>query len=140
MLPKDIEHWQNLKPPLAPNQEEVRLYEGWAKGCVLLLGETKELAHLCHRALDMYPSSIADQGNWFDINAYYDTIIGDGVINLAGMELIDAVRPHCKRFVTRVFTTKHEGMKYATFFPTEFPNSTREIVTQVGCMFVVYEF
>jgi len=143
-IQEDLEHWQNLQPPLSPNSYEISLYSeltshGIAGGNVLLLGETKSLMGFAAKTIDLHPIR-GEYGDWFDIQGLYSTIIGDGVINLAGMELVDVVRPHCKRFVTRVFTKRLPGMKYATYFPTVFPDSSLNFKTQDGCRMIIWEF
>jgi hypothetical protein len=103
---------------------------------------TKELVPLCNCAVDLNPIPISKptiKCNWNDLTGEYHSIIGDGVINLAGMELVEKMLKISKRFIARVFMKKQPGMKYATFFPDKFPNSSLVIVTQPDIAFVVWD-
>jgi len=131
----DTEHWQNCKPPLSPNQEEVRLYKELIgdNSPVCLLGMTKELIHLCDLAVDLKPINIKKptlQCDWNNLEGSFGAIIGDGVLNLTGLQFIEKALKISKKFICRTFTYKQPGMKYATIFPTEFPGSKVVIQTQ----------
>jgi hypothetical protein len=142
-LISDTGHWQNLTPPLAPNPEEVKIYEGLCEqGPVVMLGMTKELVHICEYMVDLNPipqTKPVVKSEWADFNGLAGTIIGDGVLNLAGLSLVDKLMPICDRIVCRVFLKKLEGMKYATHFPTSFPGSSRITHTQPGVAIVVWD-
>lgn len=140
----DQDHWLNLKPPLAPNRIEVALFKELCRGRspVLMLGLTKELRHLCDLMVDLNEIQAEKpvlRSNWFEFDQRADVIIADGALNLTGFELVPRLLTLCDRFVCRVFTKKHEGMKYATFFPTEFHAAKEIIPTQNGVVMVVYE-
>ena len=142
-LLKDTEHWQNLKPPLAPNEEEVKIYESYVRGRgpVCLLGMTKELSHLCEYMVDMNPikqDRPVIKSDWADFNGMADAIMGDGVLNLAGMDLVPKLMERCDILVCRVFLRKFAGMKYATHFPNSFPGSRDVVVTQPDIAIVVW--
>ena len=76
---------------------------------------------------------------WADFTGLAGTIIGDGVLNLAGIELAEKLLPRCDRLVCRVFQRKLEGMKYATHFPTLYPGASRIISTQTDVAIVVWD-
>jgi hypothetical protein len=140
----DQNHWLNLKPPLAPNRHEVALFSEFCKNRspVLMLGLTKQLRHLCDMMVDLNKIEAEKpllQKNWLELNQKAEVIIADGSLNLAGFELVPRMMGLCFRFVCRVFTRKHEGMKYANFFPKEFAGSKEIIPTQDGVVMVVYE-
>jgi len=140
---QDTTHWQNLKPPLAPNKEEVKIYEGLCEsGPVVMLGMTKELIHLCEYMVDLNPipqNKPVVKSEWAGFQGLAGTIIGDGVLNLSGLGLIDDLLPRCDRVVCRVFLSKLEGMKYAMHFPTSFPKASRVINTQAEVAIVVWD-
>lgn len=142
-LIQDTEHWQNLKPPLAPNQDEVKIYEELCEfGPVVMLGMTKELIHLCEYMVDLNPipqKKPVVKSEWAGFQGLAGTIIGDGVLNLAGIGLVDDLLPKCDRLVCRVFLRKLEGMKYATHFSTSFPGASRVINTQADVAIVVWD-
>ena len=142
-LLKDTKHWQNLEPPLAPNEDEVKIYEKYVKGRgpICLLGMTKELAHLCEYMVDMNPikqDRPVIKSDWADFNGMADAIMGDGVLNLAGMDLVPKLMERCDILVCRVFLRKFAGMKYATHFPNSFPGSRDVVVTQPDIAIVVW--
>lgn len=145
----DLEHWHSLKPPLSPNPLEILLFEQNLKpeGSVCLLGMTKELVSLCDQAVDLRPLTIDKptiKEDWAALTpeqvGSVKTVIGDGVINLAGMSLVGSVSQWSDRFICRVFLKKLPGMKYATFFPNEFPGASKVIPTQDGVAIVIWDF
>ena len=141
---QDTPHWQGLTPPLSPNDHEVKIYEEKCSGYgpVCLLGMTKELVHLCDYMVDLNPTRqkkpviVAD---WSEFSAIAGIIIGDGVLNLSGLELAENLRHKCERLVCRVFKRKLEGMKYATHFPTSFPGAKEVVETQPDVVMVTWE-
>ena len=137
-------HWQNLRPPLAPNSDEVKIYENLCdQGPVVMLGMTKELIHLCEYMVDLNPipqSKPVVKSDWAGFQGLAGTVIGDGVLNLAGIGLVDELLPKCDRVVCRVFLKKLDGMKYATHFPTSFPGSSRIIPPQTDVAIVVWDY
>ena len=144
MLVNDMAHWHGMKPPLSPNKDEVFLYQEYINGKnpVCLLGMTKELVPFCHVAVDLNPIEIGKptiKSDWNDLTGNFKVVIGDGVINLAGMELVDRMLKISERFICRVFMAKQPGMKYATYFPTSFPRSSLVITTQPDIAFVVWD-
>jgi 7-cyano-7-deazaguanine synthase in queuosine biosynthesis len=141
-LVKDREHWDTLKPPLAPNAMEVAIYAEYCTNRkVCLLGLTKELRQLADITVDLAPSADVHM-DWLEIGnigATFDTVIGDGVLNLVDQSLKGEALKVASTFVCRVFTKKLNGMKYATHFPTDFSDATRVVHTQDGVAIVVYE-
>lgn len=139
----DTKHWQGLKPPLSPNKEEVAIYERLCRefGPVCLLGMTKELVHICDYMVDLnpipQPKPVIKSG-WANFRGLSEAIIGDGVLNLAGVELATNLITRCEILVCRVFLKKLEGMKYATHFPNHFPGSHEVIETQPDVAIVVW--
>lgn len=153
----DSDHFNNLPYPLSPNEYEVSIYEKYIKYEVskykkyegvhtLLLGYTKQLIHLCDIAIDINPPlnygiNIIKQ-DWFSIIGYYDVIIGDGVLNLVGGDLVKYLSTHCNTLVIRFFTNKINGMKYATYFRenTSFLLPDIIIDTQPSCKILIWHF
>lgn len=144
------EHFMNLSPPLAPNQDEVDIYtrfvknNSFEKGC-LLLGFTKELIHLADHAIDINPPQPifnVEKGDWFDISTYYDVIIGDGCINMVGGHLVEHLSKWCGTLVIRFFTDRLQEMKYATRFRNNTPFLLPDeiIDTQDKCKILVWHF
>jgi len=139
----DITHWQNLKPPLAPNQTEIEIYKDEIifLSPVVLLGMTKELVPLCDVAVDLNPVDIGKptiKSDWYDFEFKSRAIISDGAINFTGLELVDRVLQMTNKFVCRVFLKKLPGMKYATYFPSELPGA-RVISTQQDVVIAIWE-
>jgi hypothetical protein len=142
----DANHFSNLPPPLFPDEIDVVIYEKYKlQGNTLLLGYTKQLYHLCDTAIDLNPHPEAKKiikGDWFSITEQYDTIIGDGVLNLAGGSLVEYLSKHCKILIIRFFTEKIPGMKYATYFKhnTSFLLPDIIIDTRPSCKILVWNF
>lgn len=138
----DTRHWQNLKPPLSPDEREVEIY---ARHCgqdrpVCLLGMTKELIHLCDYMVDLNPipqEKPVIRSAWEDFRGRAEVILGDGVLNLAGIGLAQTLSQRCGRLVCRVFLKKLDGMKYATHFPDNFPGA-EVIETQPNVAMVIW--
>ena len=142
-LIKDTHHWQNLKPPLAPNDYEVGVYEKFVKerGPVCLLGMTRRLIPLCEYMVDLNPipqERPVIKSDWSDFKEMADAVMGDGVLNLAGMDLVPKILSRCDLLVCRVFMKRLDGMKYATHFPKDFPGSREVIITQPDVAIVVW--
>lgn len=142
----DKTNWHGRHPPFCPNEKEVAFYKdliGESRP-VYLLGMTKELMNLCDVAVDLSPVESEKPTlklNWFDLrDISVGCIIGDGVINLTGYSLVNHLSKISNSFVCRIFTEKLEGMKYATFFPKEFPESHQIILTQPGIVMIKWEF
>lgn len=57
---EDYNHWHHQKPPLCPNDYEIRLYKELINDLkpIYLLGLTKELIDLCDYAVDLHKSNI----------------------------------------------------------------------------------
>ena len=129
---------------MKPCTEEVEVYKSnLLNGKTLLLGCTTQLIDLCDEALDIkprYSHPKIKQGDWYNISGFYDNIITDGALNLTGPSLIDAVRPHCRQFVSRVFSRKFSYMKYATYFYSEFPNAIKVAEVNESCPIFIWKF
>jgi hypothetical protein len=141
---KDIEYWQNLSPPLCPNSYEVELYRHHSKGYgpVCLLGMTKELQPLCEFMIDLHPvqqTKPVIKSDWRDIKEFAEVFIGDGVVNLEGLDLVDDLLKIAEKVVVRVFLKKFSWMKYATHFPNKFPGSSLVVPTQEDIAMVIWE-
>lgn len=141
---KDTDHWQNLKPPLSPNDYEFELYKHHSKGYypICLLGMTKKLIPICDFMVDLNPikqEKPVIKSDWKDINEQSSVIIGDGILNLAGIELVDKLLKVTNKLICRVFLKKLDGMKYATHFPNEFPKSSMIIPTQENVAMVIWD-
>lgn len=142
----DKDNWHGRNPPFCPNLEEVEIYKKLTKDQhpICLFGVTKELGDLCDFAIDLNPvpyPKFTVKANWFDIkNQFINCIVGDGVFNLYGDELLQHVSTISKTFVTRVFMKKLDGMKYAKFFPTDFPKASTVIMTQPNIAIVRWDF
>ena len=139
----DTQHWQNLKPPLAPNDYEVKLFKFHTNGLhpVCLLGMTKELIPLCDYMVDLNPiqqNKPVIQSDWQNLDKQSSVIIGDGVLNLAGLELIDHLLKLTDKIICRVFLKKLDGMKYAQHFPNKFLGAKLVIPTQENIAMVVW--
>lgn len=140
----DTEHWQNLRPPLSPNEDEVDMYKHECRGMgpICMLGMTKELVQVCDYMVDLNPIPMPKPvilSDWKNFDAIAEVVIGDGVLNLAGMELVDVILRKHDKLVCRVFTRKLHGMKYATHFPTTFPGARKVVDTQPDVLMVVWE-
>jgi hypothetical protein len=147
-MEQDIAHWSSLKPPLSPSPGEVEIYKAnLLPGKTLLLGQTPALIDLCDIALDSHPFHPMHEkvvaGDWemlLTSGMIFDNIIGDGVINLAQWKLLNIVSNCCDRFISRVFTKKQVGMKYATFFPVLFPRNPRVEGENEECPILIWDF
>lgn len=142
---KDNSHFFNLSmPPYGPNPYEVKIYEQEIekRSPVCLLGLTSSLRHLCDYMVDWTeietnkPLIVCD---WREMDLKSEVMIGDGPVNLYGLDFVDKMMTLTNKFVTRVFLKKLEKMKYATFFPTDFPNAKKIIRTQEDIAIVVWE-
>lgn len=143
-LIKDTNHWQNLNPPLSPNEYEVELYRHHIRGYgpICLLGMTKELIPLCDFMVDLNPipkEKPVIKCDWAKIKQESEVIIGDGVLNLCGLELVKDLLQVTNKLICRVFLEKLDGMKYATHFPKEFPESSLVVPTQENVVIVAWE-
>jgi hypothetical protein len=142
-LIEDTQHWQNLQPPLAPNEYEVEIYRHHVRGmgAVCLLGMTKSLIPLCDYMVDLNPiqqEKPVVKTDWAELKVRPNVILGDGVLNLSGQELVEKLLAVSDKVVCRVFLRKLEGMKYAQHFPTEFPGADMVIPTQKDVVIVVW--
>lgn len=141
----DSNHFNNLPLPLYPDPKEVSIYEQYTTSSnnILLLGYTKQLIHLSTKAIDLNPinDTIIKQ-DWFSVNEHYDIIIGDGVLNLVGGELVSHLSKYCNILIIRFFTDKIEGMKYATNFKfnTSFLLPDVIIDTNPSCKVLIWHF
>ncbi len=81
----------------------------------------------------------------FTIDKFYNTIIGDGVLNLVGGSLVEYFFTNklCDTLIIRFFTEKIDGMKYATYFShnTNFKISPNIVIdTQAKCQILIWYF
>ena len=117
-------HWADLKPPLAPSDENRLVFKNHLKkGSTLLLGSTKLLLDLCDQALDidpLYPDQKIIIGNWVENNQFFNNIIGDGVLNFnpdLTEKVLDMASKNCHQFLVRAFNFKLDIMRVAAHFP-----------------------
>lgn len=142
----DITHWHGKSPPMAPNLEEIEIYqkEIGTRSPVYLLGMTKELMDFCDTAIDLNPVPCTKnvlQMDWRAMkNLHSQVVLGDGVLNLVGLDLLNVVENITERFVSRVFLKKQPWMKYATYFPENFPGCSKIIQTQPEIAIIVWDF
>ena len=141
---EDSEHWQNLSPPLCPNDYEVEIYKHHSigHGIVGLLGMTNKLQKICSFMVDLNPTHQTKpviKCDWNDLHEYADVIIGDGVLNLEGLQLANRLLNKYQKLICRVFLKKFSWMKYATHFPQKFPDAKLVIPTQEDIAIVVWE-
>jgi hypothetical protein len=139
----DTNHWQNLKPPLSPNPYEVELFKFHINQLhpVCLLGMTKELIPLCDFMVDLNPipqNKPVIQSDWKQLDQKSSVIIGDGILNLSTLDIIDHLLELTTKIVCRVFLKKLEGMKYAQHFPKEFAGAELVIPTQKDVVMVIW--
>lgn len=145
ILVNDTQHWHGQSPPKAPNDFEIEIYKNFLENRtpICLFGMTKELVPLCDLAVDLNPVEIGKptvKCNWNDYKIKTDVIIGDGILNLEGLELVDKLSNVCNRLVCRVFLEKMTWMKYAKHFPKSFPNSDTLIYTQKDIAIIIWNF
>ena len=141
---EDTAHWQNVAPPLAPNEYEIEIYKHHIRGYgpICLLGMTKDLQPLCDFMVDANPikqTKPVIKNDWFCLKNEAEVFIGDGVINLTSLDLVKKLLRIGNKVVCRVFLKKLDGMKYATYFPNEFPGASLVIPTQENIAMVVWE-
>lgn len=140
----DKEYWQNLSPPLSPNSYEIELYLHHSKGYgpICLLGMTKELQSICEFMVDLYPTQQSKpvvKSDWRDIKEFAEVFIGDGVVNLLGLDIVDNLLKKSEKVIMRIFLKKFPWMKYATHFPDKFPGASLVIPTQKDIVMVIWE-
>jgi hypothetical protein len=145
ILINDVQHWQNLKPPLAPNEAEIEIYREYIGDSkpVCLLGMTKELVPLCDFAVDLNPLNIGKptiKSDWNDLEETSEVIIGDGILNFTGFQFVEKALSISKKLICRIFMAKQLGMKYATYFPKqpEFPGTYKLTHTQENIVIVMW--
>lgn len=81
--------------------------------------------------------------SFYNIDKYYDVIMGDGVINFCGSEIVDYVSRWCGTFVVRFFVSKEtEKMKYFDYFlrNTHFRLPDEIFDSQPNCKILVWNF
>jgi len=142
-LTDDTQHWQNLIPPLAPNEHEVAMYRHHSRGHrpICLLGMTKNLIPMCDYMVDLSPipqERPVIKCDWNELEENASVVLGDGVLNLCGVELAHKMLNIAEKVIFRVFLKKFEGMKYAQFFPREFVDADLVIPTQKDVVMVVW--
>lgn len=142
---RDAIYWRSLRWPAAPNQSDVEIYKNYCKGRVLLLGSTQLLLPLCTEAWDLKPKyadkKILDR-DWFTLNEYWDTVIGDGIFTFGeqhAKRLLSVVLPNCGTFLVRSFLNPTWKTKYAIYFPRFFeldPSPQELIVNNIYSFFL----
>lgn len=144
----DANHWVGKAPPFSPNKYEIELYRHHTKGYgpICLFGMTKSLQPLCDFMIDINPSPQEKpviKMDWNDYkgegNLYSEVVIGDGILNLEGIQLAETIMRYCEKLICRVFLKKFEWMIYAEHFPQKFPGSSLLIPTQEDIAIVVWE-
>jgi hypothetical protein len=151
----NYEHFMHLKPPLAPNNYEIEIFDKYVNDIklngqfnneCLLLGFTKELLYLADKGIDLNPPPNSDtkieKGDWFNVDSYYDIIIGDGCINMVGGNLVEHLSKFCGTLVLRFFVDKFPEMKYATQFRHNTPFLLPDTIidTQPFCKILIWHF
>ena len=142
---QDSAHWHNTEPPYCPNKEEIFIYRKMigTSTPVYLLGMTKQLIDLCDIAIDLNPIDIGKpviKADWRSMEGFKaGAIIGDGVLNLVGLDFYKKALELSNKFICRVFTEKLSKMKYAQIFPKEFPQHKLIIRTQKNISMVLWE-
>jgi hypothetical protein len=119
-------HWANLKPPLAPSDEDRLLFKNHlSEGTTLLLGSTKLLLDLCDQALDIDPIYLDQKiikGNWIKNDRFFNNMIGDGVLNFNPIlteKILDMASKNSHQFLVRAFNFKLDSMRVADYFPQQ---------------------
>lgn len=141
---QDKDHWVNLKPPLSPNDYEIEIYRHHIKGLkpVCLLGTTKKLIPLCDFMVDLSPSDNLEKEvlkcDWRSFGKFSEVVVGDGVLNLEGQDLVYDLLKFTKKVICRVFLKKLEGMKYAKYFPNSFLDAELVIPTQENVVIAIW--
>lgn len=148
----DNSYWGTLTPPLAPSESDVQIFiDNIAENeSVSLLGVTKELAPIAHRAYDNDPYTILNiftiPINWLDIEEWTDNFIGDGVLNIISMEdcntLVARLAERSKKLIVRVFNEKTPDMRVAFNFPTptDFEIQPTTVIDCEGYKFFIWDF
>lgn len=141
---EDAEHWKNLSPPLCPNEYEVELYKLHSRGYgpICLLGMTKNLQNICDFMVDLNPSPQSKpviKCDWNNLTEHAEVVMGDGVINLEGLQLINKLFDNYNKIICRVFLKKFPWMKYASHFPQKFPTASLVIPTQDDIVMAIWE-
>lgn len=141
---QDTDHWQNLIPPLSPNDYEIEIYRHHTKGLspICLLGTTSKLVPLCDFMIDLNPNIVSEKEvlkkDWRNFEKFSEVTIGDGVLNLEGQDLVYDLLKFTKKVICRVFLKKLEGMKYAKYFPTSFLDAEIVIPTQKDVVIAIW--
>jgi hypothetical protein len=141
---QDKNHWENLKPPLSPNDYEIEIYRHHIKGLkpVCLLGNTKKLVPLCDFMVDLNPNDNLEKevlkSDWRNFEKFSEVTIGDGVLNLEGQDLVYDLLKFTKKVICRIFLKKLEGMKYAQHFPNSFFDAEMVIPTQENVVIAIW--
>lgn len=123
MLHEDRDFWINLEWPAGPNSDDLKVFESYCTGRVLLLGSTKLLLPLATKAWDLHPLYTGPKiqnRDWFSLDEHWDTIIIDGGLAFGEQfcqDLLKVVLPNCDRFVARAFLNPNWPTKYAVYFP-----------------------
>lgn len=122
-MDNDNSYWTSLKWPAAPNLDDVKVFEKYCTGRVLLLGSTQLLLPLATEAWDIeprYSDTKIVARDWFSLDQHWDTIILDGGLSY-GKEFTERLLPlvlaHCDCFVSRTFLNPSWPTKYACYFP-----------------------
>lgn len=143
------DYWREELPvPYAPSLDDIAIYEGYLNGTVLLLGCTHKLLGYADRIIDIDPWLIDDRvkvQDWRDNQEFYDSIIGDGVLNFTAElanAVVDMASQYSRRLIVRSFSHKLEAMIIANYFPgaADFTILPDVVIDFTDYRFFVWEF
>lgn len=124
MTTVDKTYWESgFVYPLCPNESNVAFFKkNLLKGSTLLLGCTRAFLEISDYQMDIDPWYEADtviQQDWTENKAFFDNIIGDGVLNLdcdLQNKILNMAQKCCNRLMVRYFNNKLPSMRVATCF------------------------
>lgn len=143
-------YWASELPkPLSPSEEDVEIFKSYiTDGSTLLLGCTRSLLDITDVQMDIdpwYDGENVIKQDWTTNDVFFDTIIGDGVLNFThelAEDIIQMCSKNCKVFVARVFNRKFKTMRVADNFPSwsDFTIKPTEIKIFKGYSFYIWRF
>lgn len=119
----DNSYWsKEMRHPYSPSASDAGIFKSLLFGRVLLLGCTHKLIQLSDVQIDhdpWYDGPNVVKKDWRENDSFFDTIIGDGVLNLdcdLSEAVVEMASKHSKRLVVRWFSHKLPLMKVARCF------------------------